>query len=33
MSAAENLDGANNVMKLNMQLGIDSNIVRVGAIG
>lgn len=33
MSAAENLDGANNVMKLNMQLGIDSNIVRVAAIG
>lgn len=33
MSASENLDGADNVMKLNMSLGIDSNIVRVGAIG
>lgn len=33
MSAAENLDGADNVMKLNMQLGIDSNVVRVDAIG
>ncbi|HEY0960648.1 MAG TPA: hypothetical protein VGE05_15450, partial [Novosphingobium sp.] len=33
MSAAENLDAADNVMKLNMQLGIDSNVVRVNAIG
>lgn len=31
MSAAEALDGANNVMKLNMTLGVNSNIVRTNA--
>ncbi len=33
MSAAEQLDTANNVMKLNSTLGINSNIVRVNAVG
>lgn len=31
MSAREQLDGANNVMKLNAAIGINSNIVRVNA--
>lgn len=33
MSAAEALDTANNVMKLNSTIGINSNIVRVNAVG
>ena len=31
MSVREQLDGANNVMKMNMTLGVNSNIVRVNA--
>lgn len=31
MSAAEQLDGADNVMKLNIRVGINSNIVRIAA--